>query len=373
MNIKLSNTLASGAISFLATTGVVISLQNQVFAQSNNCPATPKIGYRCYEDLKLSARTGYGEPPNTNAKTYSPRDGYRLMKYEEIVHSKFGSGGGLNVDLVRGGSVINIRKVITDENKILLDRKSRAESYAQWSIRVGGETETIEKAIQENNSRLALLEKSSSNVDRVNVSVTVSGRCTRVVLGTCVDNQGGKYEGTIRFQLEYVGTPATISAANNGVIKRIDAALLRFEQEAQAIRQQQQQPQQSPQPQQPTSSSACVSVDSRSGWQHFNLPGSFTKVASISGGWSVDTRNYSSVGSSGHSGADAQALEPYNQYKFDQKFPFGALLMGSGQGTLWIQNAVSFNGSFGAVDMRINDADNALGDNGGSLQVCFGN
>ncbi|MEP0855822.1 alpha/beta hydrolase [Trichocoleus sp. DQ-U1] len=121
------------------------------------------------------------------------------------------------------------------------------------------------------------------------------------------------------------------------------------------------------------SSSACVSVDSRSGWQHFNLPGSFTRVASISGGWSVDTQNYASVGSSGHSGRDAEALAPYNQYKFDQRFPFGALLMGSGQGTLWIQNPLSFNGSFGAVDMRINDADNALGDNGGSLQVCFGN
>ncbi|MHC5615100.1 MAG: hypothetical protein ACYTXA_30015 [Nostoc sp.] len=35
---------------------------------------------------------------------------------------------------------------------------------------------------------------------------------------------------------------------------------------------------------QPTSSSACVSVDSRSGWQHFNLPGSFTRVTNISGG-----------------------------------------------------------------------------------------
>lgn len=119
-------------------------------------------------------------------------------------------------------------------------------------------------------------------------------------------------------------------------------------------------------------SSSCVSVDSKRGWQRFNLPGSFTRVASISGGWSVDTRNYSPVGSSGHTGRDAEALTPYNQYKFDQRFPFGALLMGSGQGVLWIQNPISFNGSFGAVDMRINDADNALGDNGGSLQVCFG-
>jgi hypothetical protein len=119
---------------------------------------------------------------------------------------------------------------------------------------------------------------------------------------------------------------------------------------------------------------ACFSVDSRLGWQRFNLPGSFTKVSSISGGWSVDTRNYASVGASGHSGRDAAALTPYNQYKYDQRFPFGALLMGSSQGALWIQSPNSFSSApFGAVDMRINDADNALGDNGGSLEVCFGN
>jgi hypothetical protein len=118
----------------------------------------------------------------------------------------------------------------------------------------------------------------------------------------------------------------------------------------------------------------CVSVDSRQGWQRFNLPRSFTKIASISGGWSVDTRSYASVGASGHTGRDAELLTPYNQYKFDQRFPFGALLMGSGQGTLWIQSSNSFSSApFGAVDMRINDANNALGDNGGSLQVCFSN
>ncbi len=121
-------------------------------------------------------------------------------------------------------------------------------------------------------------------------------------------------------------------------------------------------------------SKGCVSVDSKLGWQHFNFSGNFTKVASISGGWSVDSRSYSAVGASGHTGNDAELLTPYNQYKFDQNFPFGALLMGSGQGTLWIQDSTSLSSApFGAVDMRINDADNALGDNEGKLEVCFGN
>lgn len=47
--------------------------------------------------------------------------------------------------------------------------------------------------------------------------------------------------------------------------------------------------------------------------------------------------------------------------------------MSSGQDVLWIQGPRSLNNSFSAVDMRINDGDNGLDDNGGSLQVCFGN
>jgi hypothetical protein len=74
------------------------------------------------------------------------------------------------------------------------------------------------------------------------------------------------------------------------------------------------------------------------------------------------------------SGQDVQRLAPYNQYKYDHRFPFGALLMGSGQGVLWIQDMNSLSSApFGALDMRINDADNALGDNSGSLRVCFSN
>lgn len=121
-----------------------------------------------------------------------------------------------------------------------------------------------------------------------------------------------------------------------------------------------------------SNSSVCVSVDSTKGWQRFNLPGNFTKITSLGGGWSVDTRSYQPVNASGHGGSDAQALTPYNQYKFDQRFPFGALLMASSQGALWIQAPTSLNSPFNAVDMRINDADNALSDNGGLLQVCFG-
>jgi hypothetical protein len=115
----------------------------------------------------------------------------------------------------------------------------------------------------------------------------------------------------------------------------------------------------------------CVTVDARSGWKRFNLSRGFIGVHSISGGWSVDGRNYAPVSASGHIGADAQALSPYNQYKYSQSYPFGALLLGNGRDYFSIQQGSRFPSPLTAIDMRINDADNALGDNSGSLRVCF--
>jgi hypothetical protein len=123
-----------------------------------------------------------------------------------------------------------------------------------------------------------------------------------------------------------------------------------------------------------TAQPVCYDVDSKRGWQHFNLPGSFTKVTRISGGWSVDTRNYSPVGASGHSGSDATALEPYNQYKYDQKLPFGALIVDiPSSGYIWVPKPQQLLKPITETTMRINDSDNSLGDNSGSMQVCFGN
>lgn len=101
--MKRSNTLAMGTTSFLAAVGAVLSPQTQVIAQSNNCPATPRIGYRCYQDRDISARSGY-PGSDTGTKSYSPPEGYRIMDYRETVRSRFGEGGNLNVDFVRGGS-----------------------------------------------------------------------------------------------------------------------------------------------------------------------------------------------------------------------------------------------------------------------------
>jgi len=115
----------------------------------------------------------------------------------------------------------------------------------------------------------------------------------------------------------------------------------------------------------------CVIVSSGSRWQRFNLSRRVRQVVTISGAWSVDARSFAPVGPRGHQGMEAQALNAYNQYKYDQRFPFGALLIGDGQQYFWIQERSQFNYPTNVVDLRINDSDDALGDNAGSLRVCF--
>ncbi|MCU0545972.1 MAG: hypothetical protein MUE44_28040 [Oscillatoriaceae cyanobacterium Prado104] len=121
--------------------------------------------------------------------------------------------------------------------------------------------------------------------------------------------------------------------------------------------------------------SDCYEVDSRKGWQYFAVPGQFTRVVSISGSWSVDYRNYRRIGPEGHSGEAARRLSLYNQYKYTQSYPFGVLIVGTpGDWEIWIprSNWPLPKTVSQIVMMRINDADNALGDNAGLLQVCFG-
>ncbi len=119
-------------------------------------------------------------------------------------------------------------------------------------------------------------------------------------------------------------------------------------------------------------STKCFDVSSRSGWQYFDLQGPYTRIDTVNGGWSVDTRNYLSVGPRGHS---EPGLEPYNQYKYDRGFPFGALFVDiptDGYGYIWVRGSQPLPKPITRTAIRINDSDRALGDNSGVLRVCFG-
>lgn len=122
------------------------------------------------------------------------------------------------------------------------------------------------------------------------------------------------------------------------------------------------------------SSPACVSVDSKNGWQTFNLPGQFSRIVGITGAWTILQGNHSFVGASGYAGEEANILAPYNDNKADRNSPFGALLVQlPNSGNQWISSPQSLNQPISQIAMRINDADGGLGDNSGALQVCFGN
>lgn len=214
----------------VAITGVLVVSQSQAHSQTA-CPGNPAIGYQCREDVSLKARSGY--PGSDTAKfAYSPPPGYRLMGWKVEEYARFGEGGNVNLNVVRGGQVTRIRNITSNSNKTLYEQLAKNKSYAQWAAaKVGGESEAIEKQIRENNARAALLDEAFSNVDRVNAEVTVRGRCTRhAPFVGCVDNQGGKYEGAVKFQLEYVGTPASIEAANTALINRMNTVLAELEQ-----------------------------------------------------------------------------------------------------------------------------------------------
>ncbi len=124
-----------------------------------------------------------------------------------------------------------------------------------------------------------------------------------------------------------------------------------------------------------SSGEECVGVTAQKGWQYFNLSKPRSRITYVKGRWSVDPNNYVFVGAEGHSGDDAKKLEPYNQYKYDQNFLFGALIVDiptDGYGYIQVSAPQSLPRLITRTALRINDADNALGDNAGGVAVCFG-
>jgi hypothetical protein len=123
----------------------------------------------------------------------------------------------------------------------------------------------------------------------------------------------------------------------------------------------------------------CVTVDARKGWQKFKIPLA-NWIVSISGAWTVDAAKLASVGAEGHLGAAAQKLAPFAQHKYLKDAPFGAPLITQLDEILVARALRRLPGEAAKVGrmrganevyLRINDGDQALGDNAGALTVCF--
>lgn len=132
---------------------------------------------------------------------------------------------------------------------------------------------------------------------------------------------------------------------------------------------------------------ACYEISSRLGWQSIRTrarPAAWFEVVSptynpkayASGwpapkGWSVDGARYKGVGPQGHQGRDAEALAPFAKYKFASNLPFGALLLrDDNERTYAMRDRVFGVPPDRNLLLRINDSDEALGDNTGFLRFC---
>jgi hypothetical protein len=324
--------------------------------------STATIGTLCYTVTPGGGKVNAGgRPQEFSTIIQATEREFVIADVIVEVTSSAGDRSSPSINNISPGGTVAVVSQATDRLREL--RQLRGELQAQVSILAGPALVQAQAKInalleQEQIYENVVTKTVAAGQDAGKFEVKASARsrsCGWANLDTC----GSWVEYNIYIVKRYVGDPIAAYNRAFAVAKDAQNTITQLVGENQG---------ENVQP----NSSTCVSVDSTKGWQRFNLPGNFTKITSLGGGWSVDTRSYQPVNASGHGGSDAQTLTPYNQYKFDQRFPFGALLMGSGQGVLWIQAPTSFNSPFGAVDMRINDADNALSDNGGSLQVCFG-
>lgn len=114
-------------------------------------------------------------------------------------------------------------------------------------------------------------------------------------------------------------------------------------------------------------------VSATEGWDYtpiLILPGQSFTITYVSGSWTVDFRNFPDVGPGGYSPAVDATI--YQDCKFDNSVPYGTLL-GEVNGQLFV---VGNGGTFvvstkGSLQLRINDADNCLADNAGSVEVAI--
>jgi hypothetical protein len=119
-------------------------------------------------------------------------------------------------------------------------------------------------------------------------------------------------------------------------------------------------------------STSCYSVDAKRGWQYLQLSNTYSRVTHIRGSWTVDVLNLNQVGPQGYS--NLSDIEGYDGFTYDETIPLGALLVGvPGSTYSWLNEPQALLQPVNVVALRINDDDFTLGNNFGSLQVCFGN
>ncbi len=120
----------------------------------------------------------------------------------------------------------------------------------------------------------------------------------------------------------------------------------------------------------------CIDVQSKKGWQQLAVPDGRIQRVSFSGAWSVINGLLRPVGPRGYAGEDAKKLIPFSEYKLDQSYAFGEMLVRDQAGRIvpfaeFAALAVNAHDPAGTYAFRVNDKDIALWDNAGAIRVCI--
>lgn len=125
----------------------------------------------------------------------------------------------------------------------------------------------------------------------------------------------------------------------------------------------------------------CHDVDAKTGWQTISFPMGIVDTIFAKGTWSVDAGASALVGPQGYNGDVGQALIDAGPIRPFTSAPYGALLYhieANGRDDVgpWriFKNTLDQAGPFrmngGIISFRINEADDALSNNTGKIEIC---
>jgi hypothetical protein len=200
----------------------LITLQNQESANAMEPCGNPSgVGYQCYEDGVINTRVDYGRTDQFSSQIQAG-SGYVITRFEFINEAQFGSVNGPNITKVQSGAAVKISEILSQSSNELDEAYNKASGEYK---KVTAMAEVQSKFQREIKARKESLSRVSSNVDLVQWSGSVSGRCVTRVFGGCVDSIGGKLQGKVRIYKLYIGTNASAEDLRNLMREELAKAL----------------------------------------------------------------------------------------------------------------------------------------------------
>lgn len=227
---KLFYTLSVSVIG----TGAFMSLAQAQIPSCASAPS-PQPGNKCVQRVSVESRhVGYGEGVSRGEGSSTSLDGWFITGWEGPISTN-SNNGSANIEFIQRQSNFQINSTLDEYDKTLIKLRDQVQSYANFPIAgvpvtVGGLTEKINESQQENSRRRTYASQAKTNVDRIVVRSEAQGRCTKNVLGTCVDNAGGWYRGYVDVYMVYVGSQSSITASQQQIVNEIQQGLQLLEQ-----------------------------------------------------------------------------------------------------------------------------------------------